>query len=133
MLLIVAPQKMNQSLVDYFFLPICVWMECCRPLEISVHILPQCSLEVIEKYGVPVEMILLCIPKCTRTYLKNKFVSSCPLMIFLEGMRMHILLNLSTTTNKFSCPFRMVGKPHTKSMDMLSQGIVGTGKGWYTP
>jgi len=54
-------------------------------------------------------------------------------MIFLQGMRMHILMNLSTPTNKLSCPFRVVAKPPTKSMEMLSQGLMGTGKGWYRP
>jgi len=46
------------------------------------------------------EMMLLSIPKCIQTCSKNMFVASCPLLVFLQGIRMHILLNLSTITNK---------------------------------
>ena len=79
------------------------------------------------------EMMLLGIPKCTQTYSKNMFVASCPLMVFLQGIRMHTLLNLSTTTNKYSCLFLVVGRPPTKSMEMLSHGLVGIGNEWYKP
>jgi hypothetical protein len=47
------------------------------------------------------KMMLLGIPKCTKTYSKNMFVASCPLMV-LQGIRMHILMNLSTTSVDFS-------------------------------
>jgi len=46
------------------------------------------------------EMMLLGIPKCTQTCAKNTFTTSCLLMVFLQGIRIHILLNLSTTTNR---------------------------------
>ena len=45
------------------------------------------------------EMMFLGIQKCTQTYPKNKFVASCPLIVFLQGIRTHILLNLWTTMN----------------------------------
>jgi dolichol kinase len=57
------------------------------------------------------DMILLNIPNCTHTYSKNLLVSSCLLTIFLQGMRMHNFLNLSTTTNRYSSPFLIVGNP----------------------
>jgi hypothetical protein len=79
------------------------------------------------------EMMFLGIPKSTLTYSKKFFVASRPLMVFLQDKRMHIFRNLSTTTNRQSCPFLVVGKPPTKSMESFSQGRVGIGKGWYRP
>jgi hypothetical protein len=79
------------------------------------------------------EMMLLGIPKYTQTCLNNKFVASHPFMVFLQGMRMHIFLNLPTTKNKYSFPFHIIGKPPTKSMEMISQGRVGRGIEWYRP
>ena len=44
------------------------------------------------------KMILLGTPKCTHASSNNMFATSCPLMGFLKGMVMHILLNMSITT-----------------------------------
>ena len=54
MLLILSPQKLHQSPVDYFCLPICLWMECCRSLQLCVHILPKCSPKCTNKSCVPI-------------------------------------------------------------------------------
>jgi hypothetical protein len=45
MLLIVTPQKMQQSPIEYFCFPIYLWMECYIPLKLSVHLLPKCSIK----------------------------------------------------------------------------------------
>ena len=34
--------------------PIYMWMECCRYLQISVNILPKCSLKGTNKFGIHV-------------------------------------------------------------------------------
>lgn len=101
-LLIVTPHKFHQSLLDYFCFPICLCMECCRPLHICVNIFSHNVVQnVLRNHVFIFEMILLGILKCTQTYPKKKIVASCPLMVFLQGMIMHILLNLSTTTNYY--------------------------------
>lgn len=48
-LLVVTPQKLHQIHVDYFCLSICLWMECCRSLQLCVHLFPQCSPECTQK------------------------------------------------------------------------------------
>ena len=48
-LLVLSPQKLYQSSVDYFYLPICLWMGFCRYIQICVHILPLCSPECTKK------------------------------------------------------------------------------------
>jgi len=67
-------------------------MHCCRPIQLLVHRLPQCSSKCMRNLTSLYEMPLLVIPKCTQTCPKNKFVASCLLIVFL--------LNLSTTTNR---------------------------------
>ena len=54
MLFIVTPQKMQQIHVFYFFLHICLWMESCRPLKLSVHLLSQFSPKYTKKYCIPI-------------------------------------------------------------------------------
>jgi hypothetical protein len=46
-------------------------------------------------------------------------------------MKCAILENLSTTTNTLSCPLLVLGNPNTKSIDISSQGALGTGRGKY--
>jgi hypothetical protein len=52
MLLIVTLQKTNQCHVDYLCLSICLWMECCRSLQLGVHFFPKCSPIGTEKFGI---------------------------------------------------------------------------------
>ena len=71
MLLIIAPQNLHQILIDHLCLPIYMWMECCRYLQLSVHILPKCSPKGTKKY-----CILLCdespwYPKVHPYFLKE--------------------------------------------------------------
>jgi hypothetical protein len=87
MLLIITLQKMNQFSVHYFFLLIYVCMECCRSIQLRVHLLPKCSPKVLRNMVSLFEMILLGILKGTQIVSKNIFVASCS-------------LNLSTTTNR---------------------------------
>jgi hypothetical protein len=48
-------------------------------------------------------------------------------------MKCAILENLSTTTKIESLPFFDLGKPKTKSIEISTQGSVGTGNGVYSP
>lgn len=73
MLLIITPWKSHQILLDYFSFPIYLWMECCRPLQLHVHILPQYSEKFIEEPCVPIWNMLLGIPKCTHTSKNQVF------------------------------------------------------------
>jgi hypothetical protein len=50
MLLIVTPQNLHQSLVDYFYL----WMECCKSLQLTLHLLPKCSPKGTKKSYIPI-------------------------------------------------------------------------------
>jgi len=52
MLLILTPQNMHQIFIDYFWLRICLWMECCISIQLSAHLLPQCHSKCIERYGI---------------------------------------------------------------------------------
>ena len=70
---------------------------------------------VLRNVVSPSKMMDLDMPKCTQTYYKNMFLSSCPVMVLLQGIQMHILLNMSTTKSNLSCPFLVVGWPPTKS------------------
>jgi hypothetical protein len=63
MLLIVNPQKLNKCLFDYFYLPICPWMEFGIFLQLGVHLFPKCSPKRIEKYGIPILDDVLWYPK----------------------------------------------------------------------
>jgi hypothetical protein len=73
MLLIVTPQKLNQSIFDYFCLPIYTWMQWCTPIEISVHLLPQCSPKSIEKSSVPIRDDAPWYPKENLDLFKEEF------------------------------------------------------------
>ena len=88
------------------------------------------SKSVVQK-KLKILVSLFDIPKCTQTISNKKPVASCILMVFVQAIGMHILLNLSTFTNKYSCPFMVFGI-HTKSMEIFSHGLLSMGKGWYT-
>jgi hypothetical protein len=119
-------------LITFIFLFVYGWnvVDLLNLVSIFSHIVVQNALRNLVS---PSKMMLLGIPKCTQTCSMTIFVASCPLMVFLQGMRIHILFNLPTTTNRYSCPFLVVSKPSTKSMEMISQGQVGIGNGWYIP
>ena len=78
------------------------------------------------------DIMLLSIPKCTQNCLENMCIAPYPLMVFLQRIIIHILLNLSITTNKQLFTFLVVINPPTKPMEMLSQGQVGIGKVYKT-
>ena len=59
-------------------------------------------------------------PKVQLELIKEHFYWIFSLDGILQGMRMHILLNLPTTTNKQSCPLFVLGKPLIKSIDLFS-------------
>jgi hypothetical protein len=48
-------------------------------------------------------------------------------------MKYVILENLSTTTNMESLPFLDLGKSKIKSIEILTQGSLGTSEGVYNP
>lgn len=54
MLLVANLQKLHQIPMDYLCLSICLWMECCRSLQLHIHILPQCSSKCIGKSSIPI-------------------------------------------------------------------------------
>ena len=101
-------------------------MESYRSLQLNVHLPPKCLLKGTRKSSIS-------IPKCTQIFSKNMLIASCPLLVFLHGTRMHILINLSISTNRWSCPFLILGKSPLKSTDMFSHGLVSTSKGWHKP
>jgi hypothetical protein len=122
MILTVTPKILHQILVDYFCMHICLWMECCIYIQLVSIFSPNIVQNVQRNLVSLSKMMLLGVPKCTQTCSKNMFSTFFPLMVFLQGIIMHILLNLSTTINKQSCPFLFVGKPPIKSMEIISQG-----------
>jgi hypothetical protein len=63
MLLIVTPQKLSQHLIYYFYLPIYMWKECCRSLQLGVHLFPKHNPKGTEKYGIPIYDDAPCYPK----------------------------------------------------------------------
>jgi hypothetical protein len=108
-------------------------MDGKKYISSTLHILPKCSLNAIRNMVYLSKMMLHGILECTQTFLKNIIAAYCPLMVFLQGTRMHILLNMSSITNRCSCPLLVLGKPLMKSMNMLSHGLVAIGKGWNRP
>lgn len=78
-ILIVAHQNLNKLLVDYFFLPIYLWMEWCVSLRLGVHLLPKCSAKGTEKYGIPIWDDTTCYPKVHLDHFKG----TCLLLLIL--------------------------------------------------
>jgi hypothetical protein len=99
LLLIVTPQSYTKVLLTTSIFP-SVWGWNVVNLFNLVSISQSVVQKALRNLVSLSEMMLLGIPKCTQTCSKNMFVDSCPLMVFLQGIKMHILLNLSTTTNK---------------------------------
>jgi hypothetical protein len=123
MILIVTPQNMHQSSVDHLFFPIYTWMECCRSLQICVHILPKCSLKGTKELRNMVslfEMMLLGIKK-VHPYLFKEHV-----LFFLSSngiFTRHKNVHLSEPINYYKMivmPLPSVGKTSTKSMETIS-------------
>lgn len=50
--LAVTHQKPHQSTFDYFYLPIYLWMEYCRPLQLYAHLLPACSPKCTNNFPI---------------------------------------------------------------------------------
>jgi hypothetical protein len=50
MIIIGTPQKMNQFPIDYF----CLWMESCRSIQLSVHVLLKCIPKSTNKSSIPI-------------------------------------------------------------------------------
>jgi hypothetical protein len=61
--LIVTPQKLNQFPIDLFCLPISMWMQSCRSLQLGIHLLPTCSPKGSEKYGMSIIDYVTWYPK----------------------------------------------------------------------
>jgi hypothetical protein len=53
--------------------------------------------------------------------------------ILCHGMKLAILGNLSTSTKMLSRPLLVLCKPNTKSIEISSQGTLGTYRGIYKP
>ena len=54
-------------------LPIYLWMECCRPLQLSVHLIPQCSKKCTNKSGIHVPDDAPSYPKVHTDIFKELF------------------------------------------------------------
>ena len=67
------------------------------------------------------------------TSLKNKAAIWDTSIEFLHGIKWAIFENRSTTTKMQSKPCYVLGTPRTKSIEISSQGSLGTGKGRYKP
>jgi hypothetical protein len=52
MLLIVTPKNPYQHPINYLYVPIYLWMECCRFVQLCVHILQKCNPKINEKYDI---------------------------------------------------------------------------------
>lgn len=75
---------------------------------------------------------LLVIQKCTQTNSKTKFVSFFSYDGFFTRHENALLAKL-VNDSKQACPILVVCKPPTKPMEIISQGLKGTCKGWYRP
>jgi hypothetical protein len=122
--MIVTPQKLNQSTIDYLCLPICLWMEICRPLQLGVDLLSKRSPKWLRNMISLYNMMLPSIPKCTNTFSKNMFVDSFHFMVFLQGIRMHSLLNLSTT-KKYIVMLMSLSRCWKTTHNIHGDGILG--------
>src|SRR5579864_7406242 len=60
------------------------------------------------------------------TWCKNNCANSGAVVVLLQGARWHILVSLSTTTNRESYPLER-GRSVTKSQDIPFHGPEGTG------
>jgi hypothetical protein len=67
------------------------------------------------------------------TSLKNRSAIFIASSVLWQAMKCAILENLSTTTNIESLPFLDLGRPKIKSIEISTQGSLGTGKGVYSP
>jgi hypothetical protein len=81
--LILTPQNLNQSHVDYFYLLICMWMNVVDVFNfMSIF-----SQSVVQKASTNMmslsKMMLLGIQKCTQKCSKNMFFASYSLKVFV--------------------------------------------------
>ena len=51
-LLIITLEKLYKIIFYYFLIFICLWMEWCRPFELSAHVFPKCRTKYTKKYGI---------------------------------------------------------------------------------
>jgi len=100
MLLIVSPQNLHQSPPNYFCLSICLWMECCRSLQLSVHLLPKCSPKGTNKYGISIWDYSPWYPKAHPNLFKDHDWGVFSLDGVFTSHENAGLTNLSTTTNR---------------------------------
>ena len=77
------------------------------------------------KVNLLINQQITCTERRGKIVCAHSIVSRC-ISFFLNGFRIHILLILSTTTID-------IGKPPTKSMDIVSRGWEDTNRGVYKP
>jgi len=66
------------------------------------------------------------------TSLKNRSAIFIASSVLWQAIKCAILENLSTTTNIESLHFLDLGRPKMKSIEISTQGSLGTGKGVYS-
>jgi len=111
------PWELNQTLV---WPSICGWkiVHCFSFVSKFSHNVVQNLPKNLESMYDTIEQG----PKWIHTFEKNNFAVG--LDSFLTRYRSHILLNLSTTTNKLIWPHFDIRNPPTKSMDILTHHSV---------
>ena len=95
------------------------------------------SRNVIQNWPINLDaqsnIVELIKPKCIHKSAKNNFNASWTLMTFLQGINAPNLLNRSSTINKKSRPLLDIDQPRTKSIEIVSQGLLRIGNGMYNP
>jgi hypothetical protein len=78
------------------------------------------SLSETIVFGMPCKWTIL---------VKNKSATCDALSLLWQGIKWAILEKWSTATKMLSLPLFVLGNPKTKSIEISSQGTLGTGRG----
>lgn len=128
-----APNQVAKSTVNNFRLSVSLRM--CSAWKLSsvfnrAHNVFQNQLKNLESRS---EVMVLGIPCRRTTSRKKRFAVFTALCVLWQWIKCAILVKRSTTTKAESLPHCVRGNPSTKSMEISSQGVLGTSKGMYKP
>ena len=125
--------QVSQIVIYSFCLVIMLWMMWWIELQIYLQLLPKCTPEIPNKFGILIWNYTLWQTCSLTTSLKNNSATWTTSLVFLQGIKCVIFENLSTTTKIESCMCYVLGNPRTKSMLTSSHDFFGIGNGWYNP
>ncbi len=116
--------------IDPFHLSICLWVKRCDKWYPTFR--NKCFQKLIMNFASWSLLTKNWSIPWSFTHMLNFFVISMVVMVILVDTILANFKNQLTITNMASIPFHY-GSWIMKSMEALSHGSLGIGKGWYNP